>query len=278
MHLRHPIQWDSPEYPPRPVCTFRTAHRVYQNDGRMLPQNGQLDNPLFEIFYRKVCGDALHHEEVTETTRCAGICRGSTAAFRLCNGAKFVYNEENEKLAPRTGRRRSRKRPARAERRCGRKARRGRNVGAAEKQTAGGMSERRKSKRRAERRRGRKARRGRDAEARESKARTGCGGAGKNPARAERRGGGKANRRRDAKARESKAQAGCGDAGKQGEGGMSGRRESKARAERRRGGKARRERNVGAVGKQGEGGMSGRRKSKPQAGCGDGRKESPGTR
>ena len=142
MHLRHPIQWDSPEYPPRPVCTFRTAHRVYQNDGRMLPQNGQFDNPLFEIFYRKVWGGALHHEEAPETTRRTGICRGSTAAIRLCNGAKFVYNEENEKLAPRTGRRRSRKRPARAERRRGGKARRRRNVGAAGKQGAGGMRRR----------------------------------------------------------------------------------------------------------------------------------------
>ena len=194
MHLRHPIQWDSPEYPPRPVCTFRTAHRVYQNDGRMLPQNGQLDNPLFEIFYRKVCGDALHHEEVPETTRRAGICRGSTAAFRLCNGAKFVYNEENEKLAPRTGRRRSRKRPARAERRGGGKARRGRNVGAVEKQTAGGTSGRRRSK-----------------------PQTGCGGAGKQgedgmPVR-----------------RKSKPQTGCGDAGEQGESRTPARQESKAR-------------------------------------------------
>ena len=246
MHLRHPIQWDSPEYPPRPVCTFRTAHRVYQNDGRMLPQNGQLDNPLFEIFYRKVCGDALHHEEVLETTRCAGICRGSTAAFRLCNGAKFVYNEENEKLAPRTGRRRSRKRPARAERRGG-----------------GGANRRR------------------DAEARESKARTGC------------RCGGKANRRRDAETRESKARAerrrgrkarrgrnvgaaeeqekirrerNVGAAEKQTAGGMSERRKSKRRAERRRCGKASRGRDAGAA------------ESKPQARCGDGRKESPGTR
>ena len=255
MHLRHPIQWDSPEYPPRPVCTFRTAHRVYQNDGRMLPQNGQLDNPLFEIFYRKVCGDALHHEEVPETTRCAGICRGSTAAFRLCNGAKFVYNEENEKLAPRTGRRRSRKRPARAERRRGGKARRGRNVGAAGKQGEGGTSVRQ-----------------------ESKPQAGCGDDGK--ARGERN---------------------VGAAEKQTAGGMSERRKSKARAERRRGRKARRGRNVGAAEKQEESGTSARqeskartgcryggkanrkwdaetRESKPQAGCGDGRKESPGTR
>ena len=185
MHLRHPIQWDSPEYPPRPVCTFRTAHRVYQNDGRMLPQNGQLDNPLFEIFYRKVCGDALHHEEVPETTRRAGICRGSTAAFRLCNGAKFVYNEENEKLTPRTGRRRSRKRPARAERRGGGKARRRRTSG------------RRKSKARAERRGGGKARRGRNVGA------AGKQGGSRTPAR-----------------RESKAQADVGAAEKQTAGGM----------------------------------------------------------
>ena len=234
MHLRHPIQWDSPEYPPRPVCTFRTAHRVYQNDGRMLPQNGQLDNPLFEIFYRKVCGDALHHEEVPETTRCAGICRGSTAAFRLCNGAKFVYNEENEMLAPRTGRRRSRKRPARAERRCGRKARQGRNVGAAEKQDEGGTSGRRRSRKR------------------HARAECRCGG--KQTAGGMRRRG-KARRGRDAGTAEKHTASGM-----------------------RRRGKARGERNVGAVGKQGEGGMSGRRKSKPQAGCGDGRKESPGTR
>ena len=162
MHLRHPIQWDSPEYPPRPVCTFRTAHRVYQNDGRMLPQNGQFDNPLFEIFYRKVWGGALHHEEAPETTRRTGICKGSTAAIRLCNGAKFVYNEENEKLAPRTGRRRSRKRPARAERRGGGKARRERNVGAAEKQGEGGTPARWESKAMAERRGGGKARRERN--------------------------------------------------------------------------------------------------------------------
>ena len=201
MHLRHPIQWDSPEYPPRPVCTFRTAHRVYQNDGRMLPQNGQLDNPLFEIFYRKVCGDALHHEEVPETTRRAGICRGSTAAFRLCNGAKFVYNEENEKLAPRTGRRRSRKRPARAE--C---------------------------------RGGGKANRKWDAETRESKPQVGCGDAGKQTASGMRRRG-KANCRRDAETaekqeesgtsarQESKARTGCRCGGKQTAGGMRRRQE-----------------------------------------------------
>ena len=220
MHLRHPIQWDSPEYPPRPVCTFRTAHRVYQNDGRMLPQNGQFDNPLFEIFYRKVWGGALHHEEVPETTRRAGICRGSTAAFRLCNGAKFVYNEENEKLAPRTGRRRSRKRPARAERRGGRKARRRRDAETTGKQEESGTSVRQESKARAERRRGREARRWRN----------------------------------------------VGAAGKQGDGGTSALWESKARAERRRGRKARRGRDAGAA------------ESKPQAGCGDGRKKSPGTR
>ena len=213
MHLRHPIQWDSPEYPPRPVCTFRTAHRVYQNDGRMLPQNGQLDNPLFEIFYRKVCGDALHHEEVPETTRCAGICRGSTAAFRLCNGAKFVYNEENEKLAPRTGRRRSRKRPARAECRGGEKARRGRDAGAAEKQTASGM-----------RRRG-KANRKWDAETRESKPQAECRSGGK--ARGERNVGaaGKQGESGTSALWESKARTGCRCGGKQTAGGMRRRQE-----------------------------------------------------
>ena len=215
MHLRHPIQWDSPEYPPRPVCTFRTAHRVYQNDGRMLPQNGQLDNPLFEIFYRKVCGDALHHEEVPETTRCAGICRGSTAAFRLCNGAKFVYNEENEKLAPRTGRRRSRKRPARAECRCGRKARRERNVGAVGKQGEGGTSVRRKSKPQAECRSGGKARGERNVGAAEKQVESGTSGRQESKARAECRGGRKARRGRNVGAAESKPQAGCGDGRKE---------------------------------------------------------------
>ena len=206
MHLRHPIQWDSPESPPRPVCTFRTAHRVYQNDGRMLPQNGQLDNPLFEIFYRKVCGDALHHEEVPETTRRTGICRGSTAAFRLCNGAKFVYNEENEKLAPRTGRRRSRKRPARVERWRGGKARRGRNVGAAEKQGEGGTSVRRKSKPQAECRSGGKARGERN-----------VGAAGKQ---------GEGGMRRRGKARRGRN---VGAVGKQGEDGMPVRRKANRR-------------------------------------------------
>lgn len=202
MHLRHPIQWDSPEYPPRPVCTFRTAHRVYQNDGRMLPQNGQFDNPLFEIFYRKVWGGALHHEEAPETTRRTGICKGSTAAIRLCNGAKFVYNEENEKLAPRTGRRRSRKKPARAERRRGGKAGRRRNIGAVGKQGEGGTSGRRKSKARAERRRGRKARRGRNVGAVGKQGESGTPERRESKAQAGRRGGGKANRRRDAETRE----------------------------------------------------------------------------
>lgn len=164
----------------------------------MLPQNGQLDNPLFEIFYRKVCGDALHHEEVPETTRRAGICRGSTAAFRLCNGAKFVYNEENEKLAPRTGRRRSRKRSgeggtsrrrrSKPQVRCGdagkqgeggtsgrRKSKLQTGCGDAGEQGESGTSARWESKARAERRRGRKARRGRDAGAAESKPQAGCG-------------------------------------------------------------------------------------------------------
>ena len=233
MHLRHPIQWDSPEYPPRPVCTFRTAHRVYQNDGRMLPQNGQLDNPLFEIFYRKVCGDALHHEEVPETTRCAGICRGSTAAFRLCNGAKFVYNEENEKLAPRIGRQRSRKRPARAERRRGGKARREQNASVAGKQGESRTPARQESKARAECRRG--------------------GGAGKDPRG---RNVGAAKKQGEdgmPVRRKSKPQVGCRDAGKQTAGGM------------RRRGKARRGRNVGAAGKQGEGGTSARQESKARA-------------
>ena len=197
MHLRHPIQWDSPEYPPRPVCTFRTAHRVYQNDGRMLPQNGQFDNPLFEIFYRKVWGGALHHEEAPETTRRTGICRGSTAAIRLCNGAKFVYNEENEKLTPRTGRRRSRKRPARAERRGGGKARREQNAGAAGKQGEGGTSERRESGTQAGRRSGGKARREQNVGAAEKQ------GESRTPAR-----------------QESKAQAGRRGGGKQTAGGM----------------------------------------------------------
>ena len=253
MHLRHPIQWDSPEYPPRPVCTFRTAHRVYQNDGRMLPQNGQLDNPLFEIFYRKVCGDALHHEEVPETTRRAGICRGSTAAFRLCNGAKFVYNEENEKLAPRIGRQRSRKRPARAERRGGGGANRRRDA------------EARESKARAERRRGGKARREQNASAAGKQGEGGTSGRQESKARAERRRGGKARRGRNVGAVE-----------KQTAGGMSERRKSKRRAERQRGRKARRWRNVGAVGKQGEDGMPVRRKSKPQVGCGDAGKQTAG--
>lgn len=193
MHLRHPIQWDSPEYPPRPVCTFRTAHRVYQNDGRMLPQNGQFDNPLFEIFYRKVWGGALHHEEAPETTRRTGICKGSTAAIRLCNGAKFVYNEENEKLTPRTGRRRNRKRPARAERRRGGKARRGRNAGVVGKQGESRTPAWQESKARAERRRGGKARRGRN-----------VGAAGKQGEDGMRRRG-KANRRRDAETRKKES-------------------------------------------------------------------------
>ena len=226
MHLRHPIQWDSPEYPPRPVCTFRTAHRVYQNDGRMLPQNGQFDNPLFEIFYRKVWGGALHHEEAPETTRRTGICRGSTAAIRLCNGAKFVYNEENEKLAPRTGRRRSRKRPARAERRGGGKARRRRDVGAAEKQGEGGTSGRRESKAQAGRRGGRKARRGRNVGAAEKQGEGGTSERRESGTQAGRRSGGKARRGRN-----------VGAAEKQGESGTPARRESKAQAERRGGGK-----------------------------------------
>ena len=248
MHLRHPIQWDSPEYPPRPVCTFRTAHRVYQNDGRMLPQNGQLDNPLFEIFYRKVCGDALHHEEVPETTRCAGICRGSTAAFRLCNGAKFVYNEENEKLAPRTGRRRSKPQV-----RCGDdgKARGERNVGAAEEQTASEM--RRRGKARQGRNVGAAGKQGEDGMPvrRKSKPQVGCGDAGMQTASGMRRRG-KARRRRDAET-----------TGKQEESGTSALWESKARAECRCGRKARRERNVGAAGKETAGGMRRRGKKSP---------------
>ena len=140
-----------------------------------------LTTPYLKFFTEK-CGEVRFIMKKRRKPRGAPVfARGVRRQFAFAMGRSSCIMKKMRSSRRGQGGGGAGKDPARAERRRGGKARRERNVGAAEKQGEGGTSGRRESKTRAERRSGGKARRRRTSERR------------------------KANRRRDAETRKKES-------------------------------------------------------------------------